>query len=143
MFISEFATHLGIEGRIKKKTFIYSFISPCWVLVATCWIFHCNAGLSSCRGVCSVIQLCLTLCNPMDCSTPGFLSFTISWNLLKLMSIELVMPSNYLASVIPFSSCLQYFPASGSFPVSWLLASGGQSIGASASASVLPMNILG
>ena len=44
------------------------------------------------------------------------------------------------SSVIPFSSCLQSFPASGSFPISWLFASGGQSIGVSASASVLPMN---
>ena len=46
------------------------------------------------------------------------------------------------SSVLPFS-CLQSFPASGSFPVSWLFASGGQNIGASASASVLPMNIQG
>ena len=46
-----------------------------------------------------------------------------------------------LSSVIPFSSCLQSFPASGSFPVSQFFASGGQSIGVSASASVLPMNI--
>ena len=68
------------------------------------------------------------------------LSLTISQSLLKLMSIELVMPSNYLVSVIPFS-CLQSFPASGSFPVSWLFTSGGQSIGASASESVLPLNI--
>ena len=45
------------------------------------------------------------------------------------------------SSVIPFSSCLQSFPASGSFPVSQFLASGGQSTGASASTSVLPMNI--
>ena len=45
------------------------------------------------------------------------------------------------SSVIPFSSCLQTFPASGSFPVSQLFTSGGQSIGALASASVLPMNI--
>ena len=45
------------------------------------------------------------------------------------------------SSVIPFSFCLQYFPASGSFPVSWLFTSGGQIIGASASASVLPMNV--
>ena len=45
------------------------------------------------------------------------------------------------SSVIPFSSCLQSFPASGSFTVSRFFASGGQSIGASASASVLPMNI--
>ena len=46
-----------------------------------------------------------------------------------------------LSSVIPFSSCPPTFPASGSFPVSWLFASGGQSIGASASTSVLPVNI--
>ena len=44
-------------------------------------------------------------------------------------------------SVVPFSSCFQSFPASGSLPVSWLFASGGRSIGASASAAVLPMNI--
>ena len=46
-------------------------------------------------------------------------------------------------SVTCFSSCPQSFPASGSFPVSWLFASGGQNIGASASASILPMNIQG
>ena len=46
-----------------------------------------------------------------------------------------------LSSIVPFSSCLQSFPASGSFSVSWLVASGGQSIGASASASVPSMNI--
>ena len=46
-------------------------------------------------------------------------------------------------SVILFSSCLLYFPASGSFSMSWLFASGGQNIGASASPSVLPMNIQG
>ena len=45
------------------------------------------------------------------------------------------------SSVVPFSSCLQSFPASGSSLMSWLFASGGQSIGASVSASVLPMNI--
>ena len=45
------------------------------------------------------------------------------------------------SSVIPFSSCLQSFSASGSFPMSWVFASGGQSIGVSASASVLPVNI--
>ena len=45
------------------------------------------------------------------------------------------------SSVIPVSSCLQSFPASGSFPMSQIFASGGQNIGVSASASVLPMNI--
>ena len=47
------------------------------------------------------------------------------------------------SSVVPFTSHLQSFPASGSFPLSWLFASGGQRIGASASASVLPVNIQG
>ena len=47
------------------------------------------------------------------------------------------------SSAVPFSSCLQSFPASGSFLMSWLFTSDGQSIGASASASVLPMNIQG
>ena len=46
-----------------------------------------------------------------------------------------------LSSAAHFSSCLQFLPASGSFPMSWLFASGGQNIGASASTSVLPMNI--
>ena len=50
---------------------------------------------------CSVAQLCLTLCNPMDCSMPSFLSFTISRSLLKLRSIELVMPSNDLVLCCP------------------------------------------
>ena len=47
------------------------------------------------------------------------------------------------SSVVPFSSCLQSFPASRSYPVSWLFPSGGQSIGSSTSASILPMNIQG
>ena len=57
------------------------------------------------------------------------------------MSIESVMPSNISSSVAPFSSCLQSFPASGSVPISQLFASGDQSIGVTASSSVLPMNI--
>ena len=58
------------------------------------------------------------------------------------MSIESVMPS-ILSFVAPFSSYPQSFPASGSFPISQLFASDGQSIGASASASVLSVNIQG
>ena len=45
---------------------------------------------------CSVTKLCPTLCYRMDCNTPSFPSFTVSWSLLKLISIELVMPSNHL-----------------------------------------------
>ena len=57
--------------------------------------------------------------------------FTISWSSLKLMSIESMMPSNRLIFCYPFSSCPQSFPASGSFLISRLFPSGGQSIGAS------------
>ena len=57
------------------------------------------------------------------------------------MSITSVMPSNHLILCHLFPSCLSSFPASGSFQMSSLFASGGQSIGASASASVLPVNI--
>ena len=66
------------------------------------------------------------------------LSITNSQSLLKLMSIESVMPSNHLNLCCTFS-CLQCFPVSGSFPVSQFFSLGGQSIGASS--SVLPMNI--
>ena len=69
------------------------------------------------------------------------LSITSSQSLLKFMSIESVMPSNHLILCHPISSCLQCFPASGSFQMSQFFTSGGQSIGVSASASVLPMNI--
>ena len=70
------------------------------------------------------------------------LSFTISWSLLKLMSIGSVMPSNHLTLFCPLL-LPSSFPALGSFSMSWVFASGGQSIGASASTSVLPMNIQG
>ena len=66
------------------------------------------------------------------------LSFIISQSLLKLMSIELVMPIS-VSFIVSFSFCLQSLPASGSFLMSWFFTSGGQSIGASA--SVPPINI--
>ena len=86
-------------------------------------------------------SVCLTHYSPWTVARQAFLPVTNSHSLLKLMSIEPVIPSNHLISVAPFSTYPQPFLASGSFPVSWLFASGSQSIGASASASVLPMNI--
>ena len=68
------------------------------------------------------------------------LSISNSESLLKLMSIKPLMLSNHLIFHSPFSSHLQSFPGSGSFQISQLFASGGQSIGVSASTSVLPMN---
>ena len=88
----------------------------------------------------SSVQLFVT---PWTAARQASLSFTISQNLFKFMSIESVMRSKHLILCCPFFSCPQSFPASGSFPMSQFYASGGQSIGASDSASVLPKNIQG
>ena len=69
------------------------------------------------------------------------LSFTTSWSLLRLMSIELVMSSNQLILCCPSCSCFQSFWALGSFPMSWLFISGDQSIGASVLSLVFLMDI--
>ena len=102
----------------------------------------------------SVTQLCLH-----DYSTPGF-----PWSLRKLMYYPLEFAQTHVLSlgvcanscplsrwfhltisfsVAPFSSCPQSFPESESFPMSWLFVSDGQRTGASASPSVLPINIQG
>ena len=86
------------------------------------------------------MKSCLTLCTLVDCKS--FLSFTFSWSLLKIMSIELVMPSIHLVLCCPLLLPSR-FPASGSFPMNQFFTSNGQNIGASASASVLQMNIQG
>ena len=88
-----------------------------------------------------VSQSCLTLCDLMDyrpwppcpSPTPGACSYSclLSWWCHQTIS----------SSVVHFSSCVQSFPASGSFQMSRLFTSGGQSIGVSASASVFPVNI--
>ena len=80
--------------------------------------------------------------SPWTAAWQAPLSFTISLSLLKFMSIEWCHPAISSSLVCSFS-CSQSFPASGIFPVSLFFTSGGQSIGASASASVLPMNIQG
>ena len=92
---------------------------------------------------CLVAQSCPTLCDPMECSTPGSPSFTISQSLFKLMFIESMVPSNHLILCHPFLLLPSIFPSIRSFPMSWLFTSVGQTTGASASASVLPMNIQG
>ena len=101
---------------------------------------HLSPFLPTCCQFSSVAQSCLHLCDhkepqhtrlPCPSPTPGAYSNSLSqW-------CHPTIPS----SVVPFSSHLQSFPASGSFPMSQFFASGGQSIGVSASASVLPMNI--
>ena len=90
---------------------------------------------------CSVAQLCPTLCYSINCSTPGL---PVSHCLLEHAQVHVhcigdaIQPSH---PVTLFFCCPQSFLASGSFPMSWLFPSGGQSIGGSASAPVLPMYI--
>ena len=97
--------------------------------------------------------------DPMACSRPGFpvicspricstleliLRLSCYWYWYWVAQyLELIIPSNYLILCCPLLLLPQSFPASESFPLSWLFTSGGQSIGASASASVLPMIIQG
>ena len=80
---------------------------------------------------------------PWTATHQASLSFNISGSLLKLMSTESVMLSNHLIFSALFSFSFQSFPVSGSFPLSQLFTSDGQSIGASTSALVFPMNIQG
>ena len=70
-------------------------------LILICRMFSCS----------SVIQSCPTVCDSMDCSMPGFLPFTISQSLLKLMPIESVMPSNYLILCRAFLLLPSIFPS--------------------------------
>ena len=90
----------------------------------------------------SVTQSCPTLCDPINCSTLGL---PVSHQILEFNQTNVhwvsdaIQPSHPLSS--PSTPNHQSFPASGSFQISQFFASGGQSIGVSASASVLPMNI--
>ena len=92
---------------------------------------------------CSVIKSCQTPCNPMNCSTSGFPVLHCLPELAQThvhWVSDAIQPSYPLSPLLPLPSI---FPSIRAFPVSWLFTSGGQSIGASASASVLPMNTQG
>ena len=114
-------------------------------LTSPCGPFKACLGISSRtkrNQFSSVAQSCPTLCDPMDCSTPGFPVYHQLLEPAQTMSIESVMPSNHLiSSVIPFSSHLQSFPATGSFQMKRFFSPGGLSVGVSTSTSVLLMSI--
>ena len=120
--------------KIRNTSFL------CWV------IFHLLLSASRHSIVCCSIQFSRSvMSDSATLWTAGLqtsLSITNSQSLPKLMSLESVMPSDSTisSSVIPSSSHPQSFPASGSFQMSQLFTSGGQSTRVSASASVLPKN---
>ena len=92
---------------------------------------------------CSVAKSCWTVCDIMDNSTPYFCALQYLPELLRFMSVELVMLSDHLMHCCHLLLLPSVFPSIGTFPVSWLFKSGGQSIGNSVSASILLMNIQG
>ena len=113
-----------------------------WLLTHDLQIFSLSLWLvfSSSLLLFSVTQLCLTLCDPMDYSTPGLL---VHHHLPEFTqtAVHRVGDDPTISSSVISSSWFQSFPASRSFQISQFFTSGGQSIGVSASASVLPMNI--
>ena len=108
----------------------------CYIL-GSCW--ESNLKCSSVQFS-SVAQSCLTLCDAMNCSTSVL---RVHHQLSQSTQTHVHRVGDAILSshpVFPFSSCPQSFQASESFPMSQLFTSGGQSIGVSASTSVLPMN---
>ena len=105
-----------------------------------CTYCHWNVYLTM-VCYCSVAQSWQTLCDSMDLSMPDFPVLHHLLDFAQTLVLWVGDAITILFSVVSFSSCLQSFPASGFFLMSRLLASGGQSVGASASASFLSMNI--
>ena len=132
---SEIPPHIHEDVKVKSLSRVRLFCDP---------VDYSPPG-SSVHGILHSVQFssvtpsCLTLCDPMDSSMSGF---PVHHQLPELAQTHVhwlsdaIQPSH---PVVPFS-CLQSFPASGSFQMSQFFSSGGQSIGASASASALPMN---
>ena len=117
-----FLTHLILTNSWETNVVVLF-----WLLrVLSFRVLKCLAQDHPLDQFSSVAQSCLTLCDPMDFNTPGFLSITNSWSLLKLMSFEVVMPSNHLILCHPFLLLPSIFLSIRIFPISWFFASGGK-----------------
>ena len=114
------------EHVVWGDPLVYSNDSPTWIIID--------------HQFSSVTQSCLTLCDPMIAGHHASLSITTPGVHTNPCSLSRWCHPTISSSEIPFSSCPQPLPASGSFPVSQLFESGGQNFGVSASTSVLPMN---
>ena len=130
---------------MEKRQWIISWLVWCW---GNFLAFTVCSSLERCLGKLkkilqhsvqfnSVTQSCPTLCDPMTCPSPTPRVHSNSCPLSRWCHPAIS------SSVVPFSSCPQPLPASGSFPVSQPFTWGGQSIGVSALASVLPKNTQG
>ena len=125
--------NLGSHLHAQRDTHPVGFVS----------LENLNSTICACR--CVVVAVVQSLSHAQLFATPwaakhqASLSFTISWSLLKLMSIESTLPSNHLILCHPLLLLPSIFLSIMSFPMSWLFTSGGQSIGTPA--SVLPVDI--
>ena len=120
-----------LQEHLKRSAFQLTFFFFFYILTKNSLQFS------------SVAQSCLALYDPMDCSMPGFPVHRQFPELAKTHVYQVsdaIQPSHPLS--VPFSFYLQSFPSSGSFPRNQFFTSGDQSIGVSASPSVLPKNIL-
>ena len=130
--------YLGHSTRTKKPHTVHICQLP------SNWVEPCGRdGPQTSRDSVIVLQLFQLFATPWATAHQASLSFTVSWSLLKLVSIESMMTFNHLILYCPLPRLPSIFTVSGSFPVSWLFLSGCQSTEASASssASVLPMDI--
>ena len=125
---------------IKPACIVGSFFTLIYLDIALICNFYYIFYIIRFITFSTVAQSCPTLCNPMNHSTPGLAvhhQLPESTQTHVLCVGDAIQPSH---PVVPFSSCPQSFPASGSFQMSQLFASDGQSIGVSVSTSILPMN---
>ena len=129
-------TKLRVPWETERRTLIEKGIEGVWSVAGNTVFLDQGGGYLI--QFSSVTQSCPTLCDSMNRSLPGL---PVSHQLPEFTQTHVHWVGDAISSsVIPFSSCPQSFPASGSFPMSQLFTWGGQSIGVSASASVLPMN---
>ena len=138
-------TNLRTEAQDTESQIILRDCSCCWKMWWI-WLLTSQKPINNPPYLMVVVQsLSGGRPNPMDCSTPGFpaLRYTLELAQTHVHWVCWRCHPTISSSVVPFAFCFQSFPASGSFPMSRLSASVGQSIGASASASVLPVNIQG
>ena len=137
-------------GRLEQGIVFLPSSSDCNFWKLSQWCHHFSKALQKCQrhhastlGSVQSLSRVWLFAAPRIAARQASLSFTVSRSLLKLMSLSWWCHPAISSSVLPFSSCPQSFPASGSFRVSQLFASGSQSIGVSASISLFPMNIQG
>ena len=123
------------------------FLNPAWTSGSSWFRYYCSLAwrilsitLLACVQFSSALSRVWLFATPWTTARQASLSITNSWSSLKPMSIESVMPPSHLILCRPLLLRPQSFLASGSFQMSQLFTSGCQSIGVSASASVLPVN---